>query len=292
MASINETIFTKETEPASECLVSSTTIPNISIEFVHPKEDLSPKITLHGCDIEQVKACFISAILDKDEENALLWGYELYYSNLQFESFYILNELYQLFYVDKHHYYFNGYLQTLAKEWEASKRKNATILGSIIKNIVHLDISITDMVSNKNPNPNIEKSGGVAEGHDAGILLYSGERPKGARRNIIKVLKYDVGFPDIADFTELAGDPTLFKKMTIEDLGKLKKKLKKLETKSKTGYIIPKVVKIPFYLCELFEIGVTPESFVYTSFKDWCNIHANTSSVKTVVLRIKKKIRK
>jgi len=31
---------------------------------------------------------------------------------------------------------------------------------------------------------NIEKSGGVAEGHDVGFLLYCGERPKGARRNI------------------------------------------------------------------------------------------------------------
>jgi len=30
----------------------------------------------------------------------------------------------------------------------------------------------------------IEKSGGVAEGHDVGFLLYSGERPQGVRRNI------------------------------------------------------------------------------------------------------------
>jgi len=33
---------------------------------------------------------------------------------------------------------------------------------------------------------NIEKSGGVAEGHDVGFLLYCGERLKGARRNIEK----------------------------------------------------------------------------------------------------------
>jgi len=32
----------------------------------------------------------------------------------------------------------------------------------------------------------IEKSGGVAEGHDVGFLLYSGERPQGVRRNIEK----------------------------------------------------------------------------------------------------------
>jgi len=35
-------------------------------------------------------------------------------------------------------------------------------------------------------NVRIEKSGGVAEGHDVGFLLYCGERPKGARRNIEK----------------------------------------------------------------------------------------------------------
>jgi len=32
----------------------------------------------------------------------------------------------------------------------------------------------------------IEKSGGVAEGHDVGFLLYYGERPKGARSDIEK----------------------------------------------------------------------------------------------------------
>jgi len=32
----------------------------------------------------------------------------------------------------------------------------------------------------------IEKSGGVAEGHDVGFLLYSGERLQGVRRNIEK----------------------------------------------------------------------------------------------------------
>jgi len=35
--------------------------------------------------------------------------------------------------------------------------------------------------------PNIEKSGGVAEGHDVGFLLYYGERPKGARSDIVYI---------------------------------------------------------------------------------------------------------
>jgi len=47
---------------------------------------------------------------------------------------------------------------------------------------------------------NIEKSGGVAEGHNVGFLLYSGERPKGARRNIahndVKYFIYSIIFDD------------------------------------------------------------------------------------------------
>jgi len=35
---------------------------------------------------------------------------------------------------------------------------------------------------------NIEKSGGVAEGHDVGFLLYCGERPKGARSDIQNIV--------------------------------------------------------------------------------------------------------
>lgn len=262
---------TTENTFLNEAELPLSTVPNISIEFIHSKDTSPPfssppettpppTMTLHGCDIEQTKARFMSAVLDKDEENALLWGYELYYSDLKFDAFYILNELYTLFYVDKHSYYFNGYLQILAKEWEATKRKNATILGTIIKNLVGLDISITDMVCNKTPNP-----------------------------NIWKVLNYDLGFPDIEDYTQLAGDPATFKRMTLEDLSKLKRKLKKLETRQKTRAVLSEKIKIPFYLCELFEIKVTADSFTYISFEDWCNIHAKTSASRTVVLRRRKR---
>lgn len=257
----------EQTPTAENTFLKDTEVPNISIELVLSKEDPPPPqsspdpiTTLHGCNIEQVKSRFISALLDKDEENALLWGYELYYSDLKFETFYILNELYTLFYLDKHSYYFNGYLQLLAKEWEATKRKNATILGTIIKNLVNLDISIMDMVNNKRPNPNIRD-----------------------------VLNYDFGFPDIEDFTQLAGDPSTFKVMTIEELAKLKRRLKKLETKHKTISAHPEKINIPFYLCELFEIGVDADSFIYTPFKEWCNNHAKTSASRTVLLSRRKR---
>ena len=223
----------------------------------------APKITtLHGRNIEQVKACFISAVLDKDEENALLWGYELYYSELKYDVFYLLNEIYQLFYVDKHDKHFNGYLQTLAIEWEDSKRKNVTILGSMIKNLVKLDISITEMVNNKTPPSN----------------------------NIIKVLKWEWDEPENSGVSSPLSpplvqrkEPSHFVKMTIEEIVRLKRKLKKLETKP-----VPDKIKIPFYLCHLLEIDVDAKTFIYPPFKDWCNIHTKTSAVKTVVLRRKK----
>ena len=182
----------------------------------------------------------------------------MYYSELKYDVFYLLNEIYQLFYVDKHDKHFNGYLQTLAIEWEDSKRKNATILGSIIKNLVKLDISITEMVNNKTP----------------------------PSHNIIKVLKWEW---EDSQNTDVSSDDPYQKKlsckfniMTIEEIVKLKRRLKKIETKQKS---IPEKIQLPFYLCELFEINVQPKTFIYTPFKEWCNIHTKTSAVKTVILR-------
>lgn len=258
--------------PHVECNIESKPEhkPNPNTE-PNPSNTPTPQVTtLHGCNIEQVKACFISAVLDKDEENALLWGYELYYSELKYDVFYLLNEIYQLFYVDKHDKHFNGYLQTLAIEWEDSKRKNVTILGSMIKNLVKLDISITEMVNHKTPPSN----------------------------NIIKVLKWEWDEPEnsgISTDDPLSSplspplvqrkEPSNFVKMTIEEIVKLKRKLKKLETKPKP---VPEKIKIPFYLCHLLEIDVDPKTFIYVSFKECCNIHTKTSAVKTVVLRRKK----
>jgi len=44
--------------------------------------------------------------------------------------------------------------------------------------------SLNEPIFKEQENVNIEKSGEVAEGHDVGFLLYSGERPKEARKNI------------------------------------------------------------------------------------------------------------
>lgn len=259
METINDTSTPTPTPSIQNIFMEIKPTDNCNIEPVNTP----PKITtIHGCNIEQVKACFISAVLDKDEDNALLWGYELYYSELKYDVFYLLNEIYQLFYVDKHDKHFNGYLQTLAIEWEDTKRKNVTILGSIIKNLVKLDISITEMVNHKTPPSN----------------------------NIIKVLKCEW---EPQETTGGASDDPLlqkqatgkFDKMDIEEIVKLKRRLKKLETKSKP---IPEKIKIPFYLCELLEIDVEPGIFIYSLFKEWCNIHTKTSAVKTVVLRRKK----
>jgi len=209
--------------------------------------------TIHGYDIDQVKTAFVSALLDKDESNSLYWGYEIYYSNLKFEIFYLLNEIYNLFYVEKHSFYFNGYLQTLAKEWEASKRKNHTILGSIIKNLVELDISITDMVYNKNPFSNI------------------------------RIIKHDNSLPDHFNHEDYAGDPASFKRMTDDELVSLKREFKRAEKNEKKKRTIPLKIILPIYVCEILDIVINGET-EYMSFADWCNLHAKNSISKTAVL--------
>lgn len=206
--------------------------------------------TIHSYNVENVKTAFVNALLSKDESNALYWGYEMYYSDLKYEIFYLMNEVYNMFYVEKHSFYFNGYLQTLAKEWEASKRKNHTILGSIIKNLVDLDISITDIVSNKTPRSNI------------------------------RIIKHDRSLPDYFNPEDYAGDPASFKHMSVEELIKLKRDFKSTEKKKR---IIPTNLTLPMYVCEILDIEIN-NNFKYMAFAEWCNLHAKTSISKKVIL--------
>lgn len=206
--------------------------------------------TIQGYNVEDAKTAFVNALLSKNESNALYWGYEIYYSDLKYEIFYLMNEVYNLFYVEKHSFYFNGYLQTLAKEWEVSKRKNHTILGSIIKNLVELDISITDMVSNKTPCSNI------------------------------RIIKHDRSLPDYFNPEDYAGDPASFKHMSIDELLSLKREFKRAEKKKR---IIPTNLTLPIYVCEILDIAINND-FEYMAFAEWCNLYAKNSISKKVVL--------
>lgn len=203
--------------------------------------------------IEKFKMAFVSSLINKEEENAIWWGYEIYYSGFQYDIFYLLNEIYNLFYIEKHADYFNGYLQTLAIEWEASNRENHTILGSIIKNLVSLDISITDMIRNKTPNPNI-----------ISIINYNNMRN-----------------PD--NFTK---DPPNFKLMSLEEVVKLKQKIKSLEKNVTSKRKLPSNIMIPTYVCKLLKLEINKEYLsTYISFVDWCKIHERNSISQTVLLR-------
>lgn len=210
--------------------------------------------TINEYRIEKIKTAFVSSLINKDEENAIWWGYEIYYSGLQFEIFYLLNEIYNMFYIEKHAEYFNGYLQTLAKEWEASNRKNHTILGSIIKNLVSLDISITDMIRNKTSNHN----------------------------NNISIVNYDNSWSS-ANFTE---ETKNFKCMSSEEVVKLKQKIKREEKNVKSKKQFPSKIMIPTYVCELFDLKVNNEDLsLYIPFDDWCKLHERNSISQTVILR-------
>jgi len=240
--------FEPITSIESEPITSIESEPITSIE----SEPLITK-TIHGYDVEEVKTSFTNALLNKDESNAIYWGYELYYSDLKYEIFYLLNEIYKLFYVEKHSFYFNGYLQTLAKEWEMSKRKNHSILGSVIKNLVELDISITDMVFN--------------------MKL----RPK------IRIINYNKSIPDDFNPIDYAGNCDSFKKMSDDELLSLKREFKRGEKNEKKKRAIPVTLNIPIYVCQILDINIS-KNFEYMPFVVWCNHNGKTSITQTVVL--------
>lgn len=254
--SITYLITESVADPVSESIPEplSESVPEPVSESV-PDEIIT---TIHGYNVESVKTAFISAFIDKDEENSLFWGYELYYSNLKYEIFHLLNEIYNMFYVDKYSDYFNMHLQTLSKEWEQSKRKKHTILGSIIKNLVGLDISITDMVHSRKP-----------------IL------------SVIETVKYHNICSSILDLTPIT-DINSLKIMTEEELVKLKKTLNKQPKNEKKKRVLPHELKIPMYVCEIFNINID-DSLKYMPYIDWCNIHSKNSITQTIVLRKKKK---
>ena len=208
----------------------------------------SPQITktLHNYDIDLVKTAFVSALFEKKHNDALYWGYELYYSDLTYETFYILNEIYTLFYAEKYADYFNLHLHRLAKEWEASNRTNHTILGSIIKNLSCLDISITDMVQQKKTLP-----------------------------KTVNIVNHNNVYPIDFDKSHLAGDLDAFLVMTEEELTNLS---------HQRNIEIPTTPQIPIYVCELLDISADASNYI--SFPEWCNIYAKNSVSQTVILRI------
>lgn len=206
---------------------------------------------------ELIKTLFVSALLEKNEEMAIYWGYKLYDQpedkededdDPHFNTFYLLNEIWHLFYVEKYDVYFGGHLKKLAFDWEESNRTDDLIIGTIIKNMVCLNIYTSMIKYKKNGNP---KS-------PVPII-----EPCPPQENAIKTL----------DSNELR---KIYKK--------IKKNMHVDETTTTT------TIPIPRYVCEILGIKVD-DRFTYAPFESWCELK-DPHPPKFYILKKKKKQKK
>jgi len=93
----------------------------------------------------KVTVALVNAILQKDEEQALFWGYELYYSGFEKETVDILVDAYENFYNEDKK--LGKFLESKKKDWDKSPSPN--IVAIFIKNMVIRNINIFTPIKTK-----------------------------------------------------------------------------------------------------------------------------------------------
>lgn len=96
---------------------------------------------------EEVTDNLIWAILDKAADEALFWGYELYFSGFQYEVYEVLNVMHETLFEEKNPN-IGIYLNSLIKEWDDNHEKHY-ILGTIINVFLKCKISLTSILRSK-----------------------------------------------------------------------------------------------------------------------------------------------
>jgi hypothetical protein len=98
---------------------------------------------------ELVKASLVWAILDKQVEETLFWGYELYYSGFRAETFDLIISIYVMYFKEKHPL-IKPYLCRQLDKWYSQEKNTSkkflsqdTIIGSILRNFATLTVSLT-----------------------------------------------------------------------------------------------------------------------------------------------------
>ena len=127
-------------------------IENIVIEIseLSAEEESSVVLTRYLYNKNEVIVSLKMAMFDKNIEEAMFWGYELYFSGFEYDVFKVLSDMYELYYHAKHPNLGN-YLNKMIIKWEDDQNENDNhwILGTIIKNMTLRSISLTYMLEER-----------------------------------------------------------------------------------------------------------------------------------------------
>ena len=98
---------------------------------------------------ELVKASLVWAILDKQIDETLFWGYELYYSGFRTEMFDLIISIYVMYFKEKYPL-IKPYICRQLDKWYSQEENTTkkfmshdTIIGSILRNLASRTVSLT-----------------------------------------------------------------------------------------------------------------------------------------------------
>jgi len=94
---------------------------------------------------EEVKHSLLISMLDKNHDEALFWGYELYYSGFQEETFEYLMDIYHEFYAAVNVAKLETYLNELLEERNINKQYD-WIVGKMIKNLIYRNYQVDTFI--------------------------------------------------------------------------------------------------------------------------------------------------
>ena len=115
------------------------------------KEEPSIILTRYLYNKKEVIVSLKISLFDRNVEEAMFWGYELYFSGFKYDVFKELNDIYEIFYKLKNPS-LGKYLNKMIIKWDDDKSQHS-ILGTIIKNMALRPISLTYMLEQRHGLP-------------------------------------------------------------------------------------------------------------------------------------------
>jgi hypothetical protein len=122
--------------------------------------DKTVVLTRYLYNKSEVEISFTKSLFDRKPDDALFWGYELYYSGFTDEVFEIVLRIYTAYYKDNHPM-FEGYIRRVTQKWRES-RGSHELIGGLIVNLAFCKMSLRseiDKRQNINLNSGLDDDG-------------------------------------------------------------------------------------------------------------------------------------